>query len=290
MTLSCGTVERLLGRMAEGGIPAAVRRRIEAHLASCPECRLLAEAHRTVVDSLLAAEPVEHPGLAERLLFMTGELVTDRETLAINCQRVSTLAAAFADGTLDDALASCIQGHRAACPDCDRLIAAHETIRTVFESTRPLEAPDGLTARILSLTEAERSLPLSIRFRAAVRRYSAPAAALALGSGLIAAAGLRLFQGTVHGTMAVPDFSVLSNLAAAQMLGFLAVHAPGLVSDWYRIADATGLDLSLLALAVLALAGGMLHYYAAPVLPSPAARIASPPERYGRFAGDQRAR
>lgn len=290
MILSCETVERLLGRMAEGGITAAVRRRIEAHLASCPDCRRLAEAHRAVVDGLLATEPVERPGLAERLLSMTGELVTDREALAFGCQRVSTLVAAFADGTLDAALASRIRGHRAACPCCDRLLAAHETIRTVFESTRPLEAPAGLTARILSLAAAERRLPFSIRFRTAIRRYCAPAAALALGSGLIASAGLRLFHGTVLGTLTVPDFSALSNLAAAQILGFLAVHAPGLVSDWYRIADATGIDFHLLIFAVLVLAGGMWLYHAVPVLQSPAARIASPPEGSGRFAGDRRAR
>ena len=81
----------------------------------------------------------------------------------MNCQKFENTIEAYIDGFLDDDLRRAMDEHRAVCPECAILAKAHSLVMRSLNCPEPVEAPKGLTERILARIEAESASAASVK-------------------------------------------------------------------------------------------------------------------------------
>lgn len=90
--MNCNTIEELLAPYLEGDLPADERRAVDAHLASCAECRRSLDAFLALEDSLGALKETVSPWKAAEARFVRGAGLGRRRSLAASVLNAPVLA------------------------------------------------------------------------------------------------------------------------------------------------------------------------------------------------------
>lgn len=168
--MNCKKFEDNIASYMDGFLDDDIRRSMDEHRASCPECARLAKAHSFIMKSLDTAEPVKAPlSLVNRILAQveaeeqsaalekaapeTGASQI-RQVTVFDCETFEEHIAAFVDGLLEGNLLTAMNNHRAACSACDRKAHAHEYVLSSLNNSEPVKAPAGLYNRILAAVSA----------------------------------------------------------------------------------------------------------------------------------------
>jgi len=168
--MNCKEFEDNIASYMDGFLDDDIRRTMDEHRASCPECARLAQAHSFIMKSLDTAEPVKAPlSLADRILAQieaeeqsaafenaAPEIgVTDsRQATVFDCETFEEHIAAYSDSLLKGNLLTAMNDHRAVCSACDRKAHAHEYVLSSLNNAAPVKAPAGLYNRILAAVSA----------------------------------------------------------------------------------------------------------------------------------------
>ena len=81
----------------------------------------------------------------------------------MNCREFENTIEAYVDGFLDDDLRRAMDEHCVACTECARLVKAHALVMRSLNCPKPVEAPKGLTERILARIETESAAAASVK-------------------------------------------------------------------------------------------------------------------------------
>ena len=157
------------------------RQKLEAHLASCPDCRGYLEETRRVsrlVKSLPALEPTQEAilELKSRLL-----LVADGRTENV-CERMPIRLSALLDDELFGFDREQVESHLGGCPDCTRYLNELRAVRAHLGRLPQLEPRPEVIAELKAKIRSgevsvQKRLALVFSFpRLATARFAAPAA------------------------------------------------------------------------------------------------------------------
>lgn len=138
----------------DGALRGEERASMDAHLATCADCRArVRELER--LRSLLASAPVEAPpGLLERLLDLLRSVVPVRK---LGCSEALEMASAYLDDELNQTERETLEAHLFACEDCYHEYVAMREAAQAMRATPRVAASVDLKARILAAVEAEKA-------------------------------------------------------------------------------------------------------------------------------------
>lgn len=101
----------------------------------------------------------------------------------VNCREFEAHIPEYLDRMTDPEITAAMNMHRSTCVECARLLKIHEYILATLDSTEPVEAPFGLTEKILAAAENATVMAHPIHHRL---KLALPAAAFLLLCGVLA--------------------------------------------------------------------------------------------------------
>ncbi len=205
--MNCMDFEKRIMDFVEVNLDSVLSNNMEAHIATCPECADMADAHRIIFESLNNSESVKAPaGLAERILSAVNAdapdnvieftPALDNAANPVDCGVFEDNIAAYTDGLTDDELLRNMDKHKAACTSCGSLANAHDFVLASLNSAEPVKAPEGLAARILTAVEADAAqAKKSFGLVKLIKKYGVLTTAAAAAAGSLAAASVIILGG-----------------------------------------------------------------------------------------------